>query len=398
MDTGLTRRSVGKSATGSAAYPAGFHSSQDQQAARAAPGDGRGERPLITAWRKRWRLDRCCCKARRCASAGRTAARDFQPAPRRPDRHRERAAVHPPGQSLTPPGPFRGVQLRLSEAGVMGFEYGYSRDYPGDPGAVGGAVRRLRQRRAGDHRSVHRCRRRQVGTAPRLVLLLPHGYEGQGPEHSSARVERYLQLAARDNIQICQPSTAAQYFHLRRQALRHVAQAAGCVYAQEHVARPDANSAVAAFESPALPECSAGTLTPGPDKVGASSCSAPGKIGHESRIERAERKRQHHTSTAILFSTSSIPCPEARHSGRRKSHRHPECATSGCGCRKSRPTWGRTRVCGAALGPHGCAPEASRFAQHPALRRRPAQRPARPRRTTSKQKTLISLALRDESK
>ncbi|HMH44945.1 MAG TPA: hypothetical protein VK557_15755, partial [Pyrinomonadaceae bacterium] len=119
-----------------------------------------------------------------------------------------------------PRGRFEVFDSSLSEAGVLGFEYGYS--------VVADDALVMWEAQFGDFNNVAQSIIDQYVAASedkwkqssRLTMLLPHGYEGQGPEHSSARLERFLQLCAANNLCVCYPTTPTQYFHLLRRQIR----------------------------------------------------------------------------------------------------------------------------------------------------------------------------------
>jgi 2-oxoglutarate dehydrogenase E1 component len=189
----------------------------------------------------------------------------------------------------------------LSEAGCLGFEYGFSRDYP--------EALVLWEAQFGDFANGAQVIIDQFISAGEdkwdlpsgVVMLLPHGYEGQGPEHSSARIERFMQLAGEENMQICQPSTAAQYFHLLRRQVRRSWRKPLIVFTPKSMLRhPDASSSIDDFSQPRF-------LPVVPDREVRDAkriLIASGKLGHELR---AERRRRKDTSTAIIFLDQLYP-------------------------------------------------------------------------------------------
>src|ERR1043166_286213 len=209
-----------------------------------------------------------------------------------------------PLANLAPGQPFCEIyNSSLSEAGCLGFEYGFSRDYP--------EALVLWEAQFGDFVNGAQVIIDQFISAGEdkwdlpsgVVLLLPHGFEGQGPEHSSARIERFLQLAAEDNIQICQPSSAAQYFHMLRRQARRPWRKPLIVFTPKSMLRhPEASSNLDEFAQPHF-------LQVVPDRQVTDAkhiLIASGKVGHELKAERRKRKDN---STAILFLDQLYPLP-----------------------------------------------------------------------------------------
>jgi 2-oxoglutarate dehydrogenase E1 component len=191
----------------------------------------------------------------------------------------------------------------LSEAAVLAFEYGYSRDYP--------ETLVLWEAQFGDFvnnaqvivdQFIASAEDKWRGLSG-LTLLLPHGYEGQGPEHSSARVERFLQLSAEDNLQICQPSTAVQYFHvLRRQTLTAWRTPLVIFTPKSLLRHSSSSSAIAEFTEQQFRR----VLADGQVDDARRVLLCTGKIGHELRAERAKRDTH---DTAIVSVEQLVPFP-----------------------------------------------------------------------------------------
>ncbi len=232
----------------------------------------------------------------------------------------------------------------LSEYACVGFEYGYSVEAPDDLVAW--------EAQFGDFWNGAEiivdnflvAAEDKWGQKSGLVLLLPHGYEGQGPEHSSARIERFLTLCARGNMRVTQPTTASQYFHLLRAQVRLPDRKPLIVFTPKSLLRArQARSPIAAFTSGSFEEVL--------DDPAAASRASTGPVSTGWCCARARWP-----STPSGGATSSAtPGPTWPWCGSSSSTRGPRTGSRPCSGSTRRPT----RSCGSRRSPRTWAPGTS---------------------------------------
>ena len=224
--------------------------------------------------------------------------------------HAKDASTYVPLENLSKDQPqFSLYDSFLSEEAVLAYEYGYSTTTPnalviweaqfGDF-ANGAQVVIDQFITSGEHKWGRLCG---------LVMLLPHGYEGQGPEHSSARLERYLQLCAEQNIQVCVPTTPAQVYHmLRRQATRNLRKPLVVMSPKSLLRHKDATSTLDELANghfkTVIDEVDTSIIKDGVDRV--VFCS--GKVYYELVEKRRVDEQQ---NVAIIRIEQLYPFPEA---------------------------------------------------------------------------------------
>ena len=187
------------------------------------------------------------------------------------------------------------------------------------------------------------------GLTTRLMLLLPHGYEGQGPEHSSARLERFLQLAAEGNIRVANCTTPAQYFHLLRRQARRTRQRPLVVMTPKSLLRlPQAQLAPG---GPGRRAVAAGARRSRRPRSGAGAADGWSSAAARSTTTCWPRRRRWATR-ARRSSGWSSSTPSPGRDARRCSPRYPAAGASWSGSRKSRGTWApgptSSRSCGSS--------------------------------------------------
>jgi 2-oxoglutarate dehydrogenase E1 component len=223
--TGVRRDVLGEIATRLTTVPSGFKvHSKIQRLLQARAQMGRGEQPLDWGMGEALAFGSLVNDGHLVRVSGQDSRRGTFSQRHAVVIDQQTEAEHVPLEHIRDgQGRFRIYDSPLSEAAVLGFEFGYSLDYP--DGLV------CWEAQFGDFVNGAQVIIDQFITSSEdkwkrlsgLTLLLPHGFEGQGPEHSSARFERFLEACAEDNIQVAYPSTPAQYFHLlRRQVLRRI--------------------------------------------------------------------------------------------------------------------------------------------------------------------------------